>query len=57
MKTKLKIAATLPEPELQSGQVYQVDELVTFVAWKKKPKPKPGKKNKKDEYYVALRPD
>lgn len=52
MKTKLKIAAALPEPELGPGQVYQVDELVTFVAWKKKPKPKPGKKNKKDEYCV-----
>lgn len=52
MRTKLKIAAALPEPELPPGQVYQVDELVTFVAWRKKPKPKPGKKSKKDEYCV-----
>lgn len=45
MKTKLKIAATLAEPEAEPGQVYQMDELATFVAWKKKPKRRKGKKN------------
>lgn len=52
MKTKLRLAAAIPEPELRSGQVYQMDELATFVAWKRKPKRKKGKKHKKDEYYV-----
>ena len=55
MKTKLKIAAALPEPELVSGQVYQVDELVTFVAWKKKPKPKPGKRYSESRLPITIR--
>ena len=53
MKTKLRLSAAVPEPELDPGRSYQVDEIATFVAWKKKPGRKPGKKNQKDEWYVA----
>lgn len=35
MKTKPKLAALVSEPELESRQVYQVDEQSTFIAWKK----------------------
>ena len=52
MKTKLRIASDLSEPELEKGQIYQMDELCTFVAWRKKPKIKKNKKRKKDEYCV-----
>jgi insertion element IS1 protein InsB len=53
MKTKLRLAAKVPEPWLEPGRVYQVDELATFIAWRKRPRPRKGKKRKKDEWYVA----
>jgi insertion element IS1 protein InsB len=52
MNTKLRLAAVIPEPELQHGQVYQVDELSTFIAWKKRRKPKKGQKRKKYDWWV-----
>lgn len=51
IKALLRFSYELKEPELQPGQCYQVDEIKTFIAPKKKRKRK--KKNKKNEYWIA----